>query len=95
VNECDAEFGTIPFRTVTVETIVEVPVHVAVVKRLYVTVPPAVAVFPDSVAESVTEPPTTTGLGMRLVEMVTVEIAGFTVSGSHALEVPLLLVSPL
>jgi len=60
-----------------------------------VTVPPAVAVLPARVAESETDPPTITGLGLRLVEIVTVEIEGLTVSGSHALETPLLFVSPL
>jgi hypothetical protein len=80
---------------VTVETIVEGPVQVAVVKRLKVTVPPPVAVLPESVAESVTDPPTMTGFGERSVEIVTVEIAGLTVRGSHPLVAPLLLVSPL
>ena len=83
-----------PLVTVAVETMTEVPVRPPVVNRLYVTVPPVVAVTPVSFAESVTDPPTVIVL-VDSVVVIPTPVAGLTVSGSHGLALPLLLASPL
>jgi len=71
LNGCDAEFGTIPFVTVTgVPTVVAVPAQVPSEKNSYVTVPPALLVAPVRVAESVTEPPAVIVIADRVVAMV-------------------------
>ena len=58
--------------TVTVDTTFDVPLHpvAPAVNRLYVTVPPAVAVALPSVAESETEPPTVTDAADSVVVKV-------------------------
>jgi hypothetical protein len=63
-------------------------------KKLYVTVPPAELVKPNSVAKSVTEPPTVIVEEERVVDMVT-RAGAVTVKGSHALVAGVLFVSPL
>jgi hypothetical protein len=85
--------GTNAFVTVTVDTAEDDPEHVPLVKRLYVTVPPAVPVAPVRVAESDTELPTVMVAEDRFVaRLTTFEL---TVRGSQTLVATLLFVSPL
>ena len=86
-----AELGTILLVTVTVETIVPVPVHPPLVNTLYVAEPPAWNP-PDSVAESVTELPRVIAVDERLVAMV--GLALLTTCVSVALVLPLKVASP-
>ena len=86
-----AEFGTTPLVTVTVETTVAVPAHVAPLNLLYVTVPPdwkKLAI----VEESVTDVPTVIVVADRVV--VIVGLALLTVNGSHVEVAALLFTSP-
>jgi hypothetical protein len=93
LNMTDRELGTTALATVMIEIVEGDPVHVPLVKRSYVTVPPAVTEAPDSVAVSYIEPPTVIVVAERLVVM----LGPFrvTVRSSHALVAALLLVSPL
>jgi len=86
------EFGTTPLLTVTIETNVPGAMQLPFAKSLYVTVPPAVEVWPCSTDVSETVPPTTMELVDRLV--VIVATTGLTVRGSQLLLTPLLLASP-
>src|SRR2546425_12994582 len=87
------ELGTMWFVTVTTDTTVPGAVQSPFVKRLYVTVPPAVAVVPVRVAESDTEPPTVMLVAERVVAIVTPP-TWLTCRGSHGLVAPLLFASP-
>ena len=89
----DRELGTTAFVTVMTETAEGDPEHVPMVKRLYVTVPPALLEAPVRVAESNTEPPTVIVVADRL----DVILGPFrvTVRGSQGLVAALLFVSPL
>jgi hypothetical protein len=89
----DWELGTAPFVTGTVDTTEDVPEHVPLVKRLYVTVPPAVLVAPVMVAESNAEAPTVIVVEDRLVTMLTVWVP--TVRSAQPLVAILLFASPL
>jgi hypothetical protein len=86
------EFGTTPLLTETVETAVAGVAQLPFAKSLYVTVPPAVDVWPWSVDVSLTVPPTVIVVTERDVMIVTP--TGLTVRGSHPLMAPLLLESP-
>ncbi len=66
----DADEGTLPLVTVTVDTTVSPLVQEPSLKRWYVTLPPAVLVAPDSVAESVTELPTVMVVAERVVDII-------------------------
>ena len=71
------ESGTMWFVTVTVSVLEEGAVHVPLVKRLYVTVPPALLEAPDSVAVSWTVVPTVTEVtGLFAESLMTVEMVG-------------------
>jgi hypothetical protein len=91
-----AESGTTPFDTVTVWA-VGVPVQTPLVKKLYVTVPPAVAVEPLKVAVSWTAVPRLTELTVApeesLIFVATEGLAKFMVRVKALLALPLWLVS--
>src|SRR5713101_7563274 len=86
------EIGTTPLPTGTIETTDAGAAQLPFAKSLYVTVPPAVGVWPCSVDVSLTVPPTLVVVGERPV--VIVAPTGLTVRGSQPLVAPLLLASP-
>jgi len=94
VRELDA--GTeLPAPTVTVEEEIGLPVHAALLKNAYVTIPvtPVDGKPPVNDAWSVTEAPTVI-VEDGLTDVVAVGVCLLTVKGSHELLTLLLLESP-
>jgi len=85
--------GTTAFVTVTVDTTEDDPEQVPVVKRLYVTVPPALLVAPVMLAESDAVLPTVMVVEDRVVAMLTPP--RLTMRSAQALVATLLFASPL